>query len=275
MAVGDPAQYPGFAGTVASVNTLPYWRTLAESPGNQDFHYNNNAETYTLVGDAMGRAMLTLLEDSAPPSPDPMTFEIAPTAVDTTTVSMVATTASDVSGPVEYFFENTTNGNNSGWTTSTSWDNTGLTNGVSYDFQVKARDANGNETDWSPLASAAPGNDVTAPSPDPMSFASPPVELGENSITMTATTATDVNDVEYFFDCLTPGGNDSGWQDSPVYTDTGLAPGTEFTYQVQARDKSSGMNATAFFGSRLGHHHRSRPHSARHRLPRSGTGGPG
>ncbi len=68
MAVGDPAQYPGFAGTVKSVNTLPYWRTLAESPGKQDFHYNNNAETYTLVGDAMGRAMIDLLNGALPPA---------------------------------------------------------------------------------------------------------------------------------------------------------------------------------------------------------------
>jgi hypothetical protein len=48
--------------------------------------------------------------------------------------------------------------------------------------------------------------------------------------------------VEYFFDCLTLGGHDSGWQNSPVYTDTGLMPNTEYTYQVQARDKSPAQN---------------------------------
>mgnify|MGYP005846224917 CR=1 FL=1 len=70
LAVGDPAQYPGFEGTVASVDTTGYWRGTDESPGEQGFHYNNNAETYTLVGDAMARAMIEMQNDDAPP-PDP------------------------------------------------------------------------------------------------------------------------------------------------------------------------------------------------------------
>ncbi|BCX46925.1 hypothetical protein HAHE_08330 [Haloferula helveola] len=67
MAVGNPTLYPGFAGTVASVDTTGYWRDVSESPGGQGFHYNNNAETYTLVGDAMGRAMIDLLESGTTP----------------------------------------------------------------------------------------------------------------------------------------------------------------------------------------------------------------
>ena len=64
MAVGNPALHPEFAGTVKSVDILKYWRTIAESPKNQDYHYNQNAETYMLVGDAMGRAMLEMQDDT-------------------------------------------------------------------------------------------------------------------------------------------------------------------------------------------------------------------
>ena len=54
------AKHPEFAGNVASVDTTGYWRDVAESPGVQGFHYNNNAETYMLVGEAMGKAMVEL-----------------------------------------------------------------------------------------------------------------------------------------------------------------------------------------------------------------------
>jgi alpha-galactosidase len=60
MAVGDPKQHPEFTGNVASVDTRDFWREVAESPTSQDYHYNRNAETYLLVGEAMGRAMVRL-----------------------------------------------------------------------------------------------------------------------------------------------------------------------------------------------------------------------
>jgi RHS repeat-associated protein len=61
---------------------------------------------------------------------------------------------------------------------------------------------------------------------------------------MTASTATDTSGVQYYFDCTTAGGNDSGWQDSPTYTDINLQPSTQYTYQVRAQDKSVNENAT-------------------------------
>ncbi len=90
--------------------------------------------------------------------------------------------------------------------------------------------------------------DTTAPTPNPMTWAVVPTATGESSITMTATTAVDdVTGVEYSFEETSgnPGGDDSGWQSSPVYTDTGLQPGTTYTYTVKARDTSTSNNETA------------------------------
>jgi alpha-galactosidase len=69
LAVGDAKQHPEYAGTVASVDTRDFWREVDESPTNQDYHYNRNAETYMLIGDALGREMVRLLGGKAEPLP--------------------------------------------------------------------------------------------------------------------------------------------------------------------------------------------------------------
>ncbi|HUV40356.1 MAG TPA: LamG domain-containing protein, partial [Sedimentisphaerales bacterium] len=97
---------------------------------------------------------------------------------------------------------------------------------------------------WSFTTEAAP--DTTAPSPDPMTFATEPYATGSTSISMTGTTATDASGVEYYFECTAGGGNSSGWQDSTTYVDTGLSPSTQYTYRVKARDKSSNQNETTY-----------------------------
>ena len=80
--------------------------------------------------------------------------------------------------------------------------------------------------------------DLTAPTPNPSTFSSPPNATSSFEIAMTATTATDVTAVQYYFDetSANPGGTDSGWQSQPTYTDTGLSPGVQYTYRVLARD---------------------------------------
>jgi hypothetical protein len=65
MTVGDAKKHPEYAGNVASIDTRDFWREVDESPTNQDYHYNRNAETYMLIGDALGRAMVGLLGGKA------------------------------------------------------------------------------------------------------------------------------------------------------------------------------------------------------------------
>lgn len=60
MNVGNPDKHPDFKGTVTSVDTRGFYRAPEISPRNQGFHYHGNAETYMLVGEAMGRAIIDL-----------------------------------------------------------------------------------------------------------------------------------------------------------------------------------------------------------------------
>jgi hypothetical protein len=55
------AEYPEFKGNVAFVGTKTFWRPAEASPSNQGYHWNTNAETYWLIGQAMGEAMKGLL----------------------------------------------------------------------------------------------------------------------------------------------------------------------------------------------------------------------
>jgi alpha-galactosidase len=54
------AEYEEFKGNVAFVGTKSFWRDRAVSPSGQGYHWNTNAETYYLIGEAMGNAMRQL-----------------------------------------------------------------------------------------------------------------------------------------------------------------------------------------------------------------------
>jgi alpha-galactosidase len=55
------AEHKEFQGNVAFVGTKSFWRATTESPSNQGYHWNTNADTYYLIGDAMGEAMKKLM----------------------------------------------------------------------------------------------------------------------------------------------------------------------------------------------------------------------
>ena len=75
---GDTGKHPEFKGNVKTIEARHFWRDLADSPTSTGYHYNHNAETYLLTGDALGRAMVSLLGGQAetrplPPKPAPLT----------------------------------------------------------------------------------------------------------------------------------------------------------------------------------------------------------
>jgi hypothetical protein len=190
----------------------------------------------------------------SPPTPDPMTWAIPPFAVGTTTIAMVATTATSTDGSgVQYYFEDYQDPQyNSGWLTfapgqEPRWEDTGLPPEVTVTYRVKARNrGNHLETGWSELARATTAaEDRTPPSPDPATWEEEPHPVSSGSIRMVATAATDPSGVEYQFECTSHPIRSSGWQDSRIYVVTGLGDG-QYTFRVHVRDKSAAHNLTMY-----------------------------
>jgi len=184
--------------------------------------------------------------DTDPPTPNPATFATAPVAVGSAVVTMTATTGADLTGPIEYYFAETSGnggGDDSGWQSDPSYSDTDLSPGTEYTYTVTMRDSvtpTPNAGSASAPASATTNAiDTDPPTPNPASFATAPVALSSAIITMTATTGSDATGpIEYYFSETSghAGGTDSGWQTSSSYSDNGLSPETEYTYTVTMRD---------------------------------------
>ena len=56
------AERDEFRGNVKFVGTKDFYRPKELSPSGQAYHWNNNAETYYLIGEGMGQAMLQLID---------------------------------------------------------------------------------------------------------------------------------------------------------------------------------------------------------------------
>ena len=189
------------------------------------------------------------VEDTKAPEPDPSVWEIEPHSTSTTSINMTAETSFDTwwGSDVQYYFEFVTDDVNSGWRDEPNWPHTiSFDPNAEYGYRVRARDRSsripddgtgepGNKTGWSAIRYVIPGEVGAAGPPTWLPYVATP-----NSITVEVTTS-DSNGIgyaEYYFDEISgnPGGSDSGWQNEPNYTDTGLDPNTTYTYRVRAID---------------------------------------
>ena len=186
------------------------------------------------------RSASTSPEDGTPPSPNPAAWATEPHASSASSIRMVATTASDESG-VEYYFDCTSNpAYSSGWQDSPAYETVSLPQGV-YSFTVRARDKSPNRNVTTDSITVT--LDLSAPTPDPMRWESQPREVyhGFGSFDfwaeMTAVEATDTSgDVQYFFQCTTQSGFNSGWQDSRTFEVQLGRGGQGHRFRVKARD---------------------------------------
>jgi hypothetical protein len=101
---------------------------------------------------------------------------------------------------------------------------------VTFDSRVNVRDL-------TVLADCWLVQDTTPPAPDPAEWETLP-RLDGSTARMVAKEAVDAWGwpVEYYFENVSGGGHDSGWQSSRVYNDTGLSSGRQYGYRVKARD---------------------------------------
>ncbi|MDD5064204.1 MAG: S8 family serine peptidase [Phycisphaerae bacterium] len=161
--------------------------------------------------------------DTTPPEPPTMTWASPPAAVpgSSTAITMTATTATDSSNPVMYYFECTSNGTfTSAWQINTTYLATGLAPSTLYTFTVKARDNAGPPNENLPSAPAsattnAEEGPVDNQAPGPVAWLVEPYETGSGfdaRVWMTAVTATDAggNGVWYQFECTDVSGLYSG-----------------------------------------------------------------
>ncbi|HUS91260.1 MAG TPA: DUF6055 domain-containing protein [Phycisphaerae bacterium] len=193
---------------------------------------------------------VTVPADVAPPAP--AAFEKPPVGISPTAIRMTARKAPDACGLVEYRFTRD-DGHASGWQSSRTWTDSPLPEGAKHSYTVQARDGRGNAT-----KASAPGAAVARDDTPPARYAvgewqSLPYATLDNCVAMRAMSVTgaggcpkiEPDPVEYYFQCVSGNGPDSGWIDSPFWKTMPLPDG-KYTYQFRIRDTSPQHNETPY-----------------------------
>jgi len=198
--------------------------------------------------DSVTGAGLDTSDDFTAPSPETMTWAIAPNADSETAISMTAVTASDANN-VQYLFTETS-GNpgstSSDWQLSSSFTDTGLTPGMTYSYTVQARDLSSNQNTNTVSTASSATTDALDEAAPPTPTLVTPFGVTSSTISLTANAVTDPEgkSVEYRFTNTTLATN-SGWLTSPSHTETGLTPETTYSFTVEARDTASTPNISS------------------------------
>jgi hypothetical protein len=193
---------------------------------------------------------VTLPADNAPPTP--AEFEKPPAGVSPTAIRMTARAAADASALVEYQFTRD-DGKASGWQSTRTWTDAGLPQGAKHSYTVQVRDGRGNVSKASAAAGAVARDDTPPARYAVGEWQSLPYATLDNCVAMRAMSVTgkdgcpkiEPDPVEYYFHCVSGGGPDSGWVESPFWKSAPLGDGT-YTYQFKTRDTSPQHNETPY-----------------------------
>ncbi|MEI7899521.1 MAG: DUF6055 domain-containing protein, partial [bacterium] len=176
-------------------------------------------------------------------------FAYGPVGIANGQITMAAAKQTNASGKAEYTFDRT--GKSSGWQSSPTWTDTGLTTGGSYTYTVTVRDGRGN-TSAPSAGAAALARDDAGPALPVLAEAHwqmLPYATIDNKVSMTAQEASDPAGAEYFFHCVSGGGADSAWQASATFVTPAALPDGTYVYQYKVRDMSARTNESAYSAS--------------------------
>jgi len=160
-----------------NVSAGRYYLTVA-GVGNASAPYSDygSLSQYYISGSVVSASI-----DTTPPNPIPT---LLVEATSRTVIDMLSTESVDDSGVVEYQFICSAGGLGcvaSDWQAGTNYIATGLTSNTNYSYQVKARDAVGNETNLSDIVSVTTDANNT------------PVTLDDNQVVVNENTATTID----------------------------------------------------------------------------------
>jgi hypothetical protein len=189
--------------------------------------------------------------DRTPPQPDPLTWQALPAPLSTSEISMTATQAVDADNPpVDYYFfywdDGSPGGASSLWQPARTYADDGLDANTVHTYSTYCRDSADpkNYTGYS-----APASTATHIEP-PTALDSGPITADTIEVTATGTfTNLTAGQSGLFFEWEetatgTPVG-DSGWVQSPTVTAAALAPSTQYTFRVTARNQAAITTAPA------------------------------
>jgi len=174
--------------------------------------------------------------DTEPPTPNPMTWAFWPHATGSSSISMTADTASDTSG-VEYCFVKT-DGSDSGWQDSPTYEDIGLQPNTTYEYRVKARDKsdNQNETGLSSEASATTNTSTSTP-PGQATYLTPSdgeINVNRKTVTLNWTAGSDAASHNVYLGTSAVFGQEDfkGNQTSTSYKPSVLRKGTTYYWRI-------------------------------------------
>jgi hypothetical protein len=80
LALADVTKYPEFEGNLTAHDTQPYWREIEDSPTEQIYHWNRNAQSYLEIGNGLAEDMKTMVSSGTAGCMDPAAINFDPSA---------------------------------------------------------------------------------------------------------------------------------------------------------------------------------------------------